>query len=165
MSNGINIGIKDVAWNYAATFLQLGNGIILMPFILHYFPSETFTVWTIFSTIIALTVLLDLGFNQSFSRNISYIVSGAKELKTIGFHEVSEPNSDVDYHLFRGVVDAMKMFYKRLAALLFLLLITVGSFYIYRVTSNYNGNKTEVYVSWIILSLINSYSLLEVILL
>jgi O-antigen/teichoic acid export membrane protein len=68
MNNIINITRKDVMWNYAATFLQIGVGVILLPFILRVFPQETVAIWTIFSTIIALTSLLDFGFNPSFRR-------------------------------------------------------------------------------------------------
>jgi len=48
MNNTINIGRKDVLWNYAATFLQIGVGVILLPFILRVFPQETVAIWTIF---------------------------------------------------------------------------------------------------------------------
>ncbi|MDR1182546.1 MAG: hypothetical protein LBL13_11265 [Bacteroidales bacterium] len=41
MNNTINIGRKDVIWNYAATFLQISAGVILLPFILRTFPQET----------------------------------------------------------------------------------------------------------------------------
>jgi O-antigen/teichoic acid export membrane protein len=157
--NSITISHKDVIWNFIATFLQLGTGVILMPFILHYFPSETFAIWTIFSTIIALTVLLDLGFNQSFARNISYVISGAQELKKSGFQTVNEGYQSIDFPLLKGIIDTMRWFYSRLAVILFVLLITLGSFYIYRVALHYNGDKLEIYVSWIILCLINSYSL------
>jgi hypothetical protein len=47
MPNTINIGRKDVLWNYAATFLQIGVGVILLPFILRVFPQETVAIWTI----------------------------------------------------------------------------------------------------------------------
>jgi len=159
MKSNINIGTKDVIWNYFATFLQLGNGLILLPFILHYFPAETFTIWTVFSTIIALTVLLDLGFNQSFARNISYVMSGAKELKSTGFDDVDVFSAEIDFHLFRGVIDSMKRFYRQISFILLVLLLTVGSYYIYSISQNYTGNKNEIYISWIILSLINAYSL------
>ncbi|HLP04539.1 MAG TPA: O-unit flippase-like protein [Paludibacter sp.] len=157
--SGINIGYKDVVWNYLATFLQLGTGVLLMPFVLHYFPSETFSVWTIFSTVIALTVLLDLGFNQSFARNISYVVSGAKGLKQSGFHVVDSNILDIDYSLLKGIIETMRWFYRRMAFLLLVLLMTIGSFYIYRIALSYKGDKMEIYISWVILCLINSYSL------
>jgi O-antigen/teichoic acid export membrane protein len=73
-------------WNYAATFLQIGVGVILLPFILRVFPQETVAIWTIFTTIIALAGLLDFGFNPSFARNVSYVVSGVKELKATGYN-------------------------------------------------------------------------------
>jgi O-antigen/teichoic acid export membrane protein len=44
MNNTINIGQKDVIWNYVATFLQIGIGIILLPFILRVFPQETVAI-------------------------------------------------------------------------------------------------------------------------
>jgi len=156
---GITISHKDVIWSFFATFLQLGTGVILMPFILHYFPTETFAIWTIFTTIISLTILLDLGFNQSFARNISYIISGAKELKKNGFQQINDDILGIDYALLKGVIETMKWFYSRLAMILFLLLITIGSYYIYTISTHYKGEKLEIFISWIILCIINSYSL------
>ncbi|MDR0686148.1 MAG: hypothetical protein LBF79_01620, partial [Dysgonamonadaceae bacterium] len=95
MNNTINIGRKDVLWNYAATFLQLGVGVIMLPFILRVFPQETVDVWTIFTTIMTLTNLLDFGYNPSFARNVSYVVSGVKELKTTGYNIVENNNGEV----------------------------------------------------------------------
>ncbi|MDR1226007.1 MAG: hypothetical protein LBK47_03810 [Prevotellaceae bacterium] len=159
MSSTINIGRKDVLWNYAATFLQIGVGVILLPFILRVFPQETVAIWTIFTTIIALAGLLDFGFNPSFARNVSYVVSGVKELKATGYNTVESNNSEIDYSLFKGLINAMKWFYARTAAILFVLLATAGTYYIHTVLKNYSGNHTEVYIAWAILVAINSYSL------
>jgi hypothetical protein len=109
MSNTINIGRKDVLWNYAATFLQIGVGVILLPFILRVFPQETVAIWTIFTTIIALAGLLDFGFNPSFARNVSYVVSGVKELKANGYNIVESHNSEIDYSLFKGLINAVSI--------------------------------------------------------
>jgi O-antigen/teichoic acid export membrane protein len=155
----INIGRKDVMWNYAATFMQIGVGVILLPFILRVFPQETVAVWTIFSTIIALTSLLDFGFNPSFARNVSYVVSGVKELKTTGYQLVESGNSDIDYSLFKGLINAMRWFYNRMAVVLFMLLATAGTYYMHTVLKTYTGDHTEVYIAWIILVAINAYSL------
>jgi len=159
MSNTMNIGQKDVMWNYVATILQTGVGVILLPFILKTFPQETVAIWTIFSTIMALTVLLDFGFGPSFARNVSYVVSGVTELKSTGYQIITTENSEIDYGLFKGLINAMRWFYSRLAILLFLLLATVGTYYIYTVLKTYTGNHKEVYIAWIILCLINTYSL------
>jgi O-antigen/teichoic acid export membrane protein len=159
MANTINIGRKDVLWNYAATFLQIGVGVILLPFILRVFPQETVAIWTIFTTIIILASLLDFGFNPSFARNISYVVSGVKELKVTGYNTVESHNSDVNYSLFKGLINAMKWFYARAAAILFALLATAGTYYMHTVLKTYTGSHTEVYIAWGILVAINSYSL------
>jgi O-antigen/teichoic acid export membrane protein len=159
MNNSINIGRKDVMWNYAATFLQIGAGIILLPFILRTFPQETMAIWTIFTSIIALTSLLDFGFNSSFARNISYVVSCVKELKATGYQTVESQDNEIDYSLFKGLINAMKWFYARIAAILFILLTTAGLYYIYSILKNYAGNHIEVYIAWVVLVVINAYSL------
>jgi O-antigen/teichoic acid export membrane protein len=159
MSDAINIGRQDVMWNYAATFLQIGVGVILLPFILRVFPQETVAIWTIFTTIIALAGLLDFGFNPSFARNVSYVVSGVKELKATGYNIVESGNSKIDYSLFKGLIGAMQWFYARAAAILFALLATAGTYYMHTVLKAYSGSHTEVYIAWIILVAINSYSL------
>ncbi|MDR2840450.1 MAG: polysaccharide biosynthesis protein, partial [Paludibacter sp.] len=103
----MEINRKDVLWNYVATFLQIGAGIILFPLILRAFPQETVAIWTIFTTIVALTSLLDFGFNPSFARNVSYVMSGVTELKTTGFQIVENNNGKIDYSLFKGLIKAM----------------------------------------------------------
>jgi O-antigen/teichoic acid export membrane protein len=148
-----------VLWNYAATFLQIGVGVILLPFILRVFPQETVAIWTIFTTIIALSNLLDFGFNPSFARNVSYVVSGVKELKATGYQTVESHNSEVDYSLLKGLINAMKWFYARAAAALFVLLATAGTYYMHTVLKTYSGSHAEVYIAWAILVAINSYSL------
>jgi len=159
MSNTMNIGQKDVIWNYAATILQTGVGVILLPFILNTFPQETVAIWTIFSTIIALTVLLDFGFSPSFARNVSYVISGVTELKSIGYQIVTSETGKIDYGLLKGLINSMRWFYSRLAIILFLLLATVGTYYIYTILQTYSGDHKEVYIAWIILCSINTYSL------
>jgi O-antigen/teichoic acid export membrane protein len=146
-------------WNYMATFLQIGVGVILLPFILRVFPQETVAIWNIFTTIITLAGLLDFGFNPSFARNVSYVVSGVKELKAIGYNTVESHNSEVDYSLFKGLINAMKWFYARTAVVFFVLLATAGTYYMHTVLKTYSGSHSEVYIAWAILVAINSYSL------
>ena len=159
MSNTINIGRKDVLWNYAATFLQIGVGVILLPFILRIFPQETVAIWTIFTTIIALSGYLDFGFNPSFARNVSYVMSGVKELKATGYNTVENHDSEIDYSLLKGLIGAMRWFYSCAAVILFVLLATAGTYYMHIVLKTYSGSHTEVYIAWVILVAINTYSL------
>jgi O-antigen/teichoic acid export membrane protein len=155
----MNIGRKDVIWNYAATFLKIGVGVILLPFILRSFSQETVAIWSIFATVITLTNLFDFGFNSSFARNVTYVVSGVKALKVEGYQTVKNGNGEIDYSLFKGLIEAMRWFYSRMAIALFLLLSTIGTYYIYIVLKSYSGDHKEVYIAWAILCIINSYSL------
>lgn len=149
----------DVVWNYGATFLKIASSALLLPFILRMMPPAMVGIWSIFMTITAFTSLLDFGFNSSFARNVTYIFSGVKTLKVNGYENVYENNLTVDYGLLKGVITAMKWFYTRMAIVLFLLLTTLGTYYIHTLLQNYKGDHNEVYISWVILCIINSYNL------
>ncbi|GHV46469.1 hypothetical protein AGMMS49546_34530 [Spirochaetia bacterium] len=131
----------------------------MLPFILRVFPQEIMAIWNIFSTIIALSSLFDFGFNSSFTRNVSYVVSGANKLKKTGYYIVENTDKGIDYSLLKGIINVMQYFYFFVGLIFFMLLMTAGSYYIYRVIRNYSGNHAEVYISWTILCFINTYSL------
>jgi O-antigen/teichoic acid export membrane protein len=150
----------DVLWNYAATFLRIASSALLLPFILRIMPAETVGIWTVFMTITAFSNLLDFGFNPSFARNVTYIFSGVRTLKSTGLEKLVYPeNNIVDYGLLKGLISAMKWFYLRMAIILFLLLITIGTWYISSLLEKYNGNTNEVYIAWFLLCAINTYSI------
>jgi len=149
----------DVGWNYGATFLKIAASALLLPFILRMMPPEMVGIWSVFMAITAFSSLLDFGFNPSFARNITYIFTGVKFLKINGFESVDKKNSIIDYGLLKGAINAMRWFYSRMAIVLFLLLSTLGTYYIYTLLQNYNSDHLEVYISWVILCIINSYNL------
>jgi len=154
----------DIIWNYAATFLKIASSVLLLPLILRMMPSEMIAIWTIFITITAFSTLLDFGFNSSFTRNVTYVFSGVNSLKVNGF-EISSIDGwevglkTIDYSLLKGLISAMRWFYLRVAIVLFLLLITFGTYYIFNILDNYKGNHREVYIAWFLLCIINTYNL------
>jgi O-antigen/teichoic acid export membrane protein len=158
----MNITKADVFWNYAATFLKIASSALLIPFLLRVMPSETVGIWSVFVTITAFSSLLDFGFSSSFTRNVTYVFSGVKSLRTSGIEKIhSDINEEVtvDYGLLKGLILAMRWFYFRTATVLFLILISFGTYYIYTLTKKYHGHTSEVYISWFILCLVNSYNL------
>lgn len=150
----------DVYWNYGATFLKLASSVLLFPLILKMMPSEMVGIWTIFMTITAFAGLLDFGFNPSFARNVTYIFSGVKILKTKGFENLDEDYLNVDYGLLKGVISAMRWFYSCMAIVVFCLLSTLGTYYINTLLEKYNGNHREVFISWSILCIICTYNII-----
>ncbi len=155
----MEIGRKDIIWNYAATFLKIASSVLLLPFILRLMPSEMVGIWSVFMAITAFSALLDFGFNTSFARNVTYVFSGVRILKIKGFDSASIQNQSIDYGLLKGVICAMRWFYLRMAIILFLLLATLGTYYINSLLKNYTGEHQEVYVAWTLLCIINTYNL------
>lgn len=155
----IHIGRKDIFWNYSATFLKIAASVILLPLILRMLSSEMVGIWSIFMTITAFSNLLDFGFSPSFTTNVTYVFSGVTMLKPKGFETISTENKSIDYGLLKGVIRTMRWLYLRMALILFLILGTLGTYYIYSVLKNYTGDKQEVYIAWIILCLINTYNI------
>ena len=155
-----SIGRKDVYWNYTATFLQIASQALLLPFILRFLPQETIGIWTIFASITAVVLLLDFGFSSSFTRNVTYVFSGVKVLKATGFQSESDTeNSKIDYGLLKGLISVMRSFYIRVAIILFVILVSGGTYYVNTILGTYSGNKNEILTAWFILCLVNSYSL------
>ena len=154
----MRINKTDVIWNYAATVLRVASYALLLPFILRTMPAEMVGVWSVFMAINSFALLLDLGFSPSFTRNVTYIFSGIKTLKVTGFH-AEDTDKTVDYGLLKGIIIAMKWFYGRMAIVLFLLLGTLGTYYLWSVLKTYKGPQTEIYIAWIVLCAICTYSI------
>ncbi len=155
----MRINKTDVIWNYAATFLRVASYALLLPFILRTMAPEMVGVWSVFIAINSFAALLDLGFSPSFTRNVTYIFSGVKTLKTSGFDANESGEFSVDYGLLKGIIVAMQWFYLRMAVVLFLLLGSLGTWYIHTVLKTYTGNQTEIYVSWVVLCIILTYNI------
>jgi O-antigen/teichoic acid export membrane protein len=153
----MQVNKKDLLWNYAASFLKVAANLILLPFILRMMPSETVGIWSVFLAINALTYLLDFGFAPAFTRNVTYVFSGVQKLLENGIENIQGTEFPVDYGLLKGIITAMKWFYLRLSAAMFILLSTAGTYYIHTLMIDYSGNSSEVYISWAILCIVNSY--------
>lgn len=158
-SSIISIGKKDVIWNYLATFLQIGSGILLFPIILRMLPSESVGIWAIFMAIASLVNLLDFGFSPSFTRNITYISSGVDKLEETGISK-ENINSQINIELLGKTIRAMKWFYSRIALLAFALLIIAGSFYLYSIINqSFNGDKLQVVIAWVMFCFVHTYNI------
>ncbi len=155
----MNIGKKDVIWNFLATFMRVASGLIVLPLVLHMLPSEEVGLWNIFLIIGSLAALLDFGFSNSFSRNITYIFSGVKELKTTGYTTVDENDKSIDYGLLKSVISAMRRYYGVLAIVFLVLFIAISPLYLKTVLEKYSGNKNEVWFAWFTYGVLVAYQL------
>ncbi|SEM38687.1 Membrane protein involved in the export of O-antigen and teichoic acid [Candidatus Frackibacter sp. WG12] len=145
----IKINNKDVVWSYFSQIFQFSAGIFLLPVILRKLPSEELDIWYVFLSISSLVNLLDFGFRQTIMRNVSYVFSGANKLVKTGINKEQKLSNEVNYNLLYSVIKTAKRIYKVIAILAFLLLITIGTWYIKDISTNIN-NQNNILIAWII---------------
>jgi len=155
----MEIGRKDVIWNFAATFMRVASGIIVLPLVLRMLPTQEYALWTIYVTIGGLAILLDFGFANSFSRTVTYIFSGVKELKAEGYTPVDVDDKTIDYGLLKSVISAMRRYYGILAIVFLVVFTAISPFYLTSILKAYNGNKSEIWISWFAYGVLVAYQL------
>jgi len=154
----MNISKLDVGWSFIATLLRIASSLILLPFVLTKLPSEDIGLWTIFLTISSFVLIFDFGFGQTFTRNIAYIFSGARELKSNGYVEVNF-SSDIDYSLLKGTLKVMRRYYLFSSIVFLIIILSIGTYYIFTLLEKYNGNRDIIYFAWYLFSLLVVYQL------
>jgi len=121
---------RDVLWGYAASALNIGAGLILLPVILHYMPSEDAGLWFVFITLASLAQLLEMGFQPTLARNAAYVYAGAQSLKKVGISSEHDNQSDINLKLLDTLVMAARRIYRFVAVLAGVVLFLGGSYYI-----------------------------------
>jgi len=155
----MEIGRKDVIWNFVATFMRVASGIIVLPLVLRLLPSQEVGLWYLFLTIGGLATLLDFGFANSFTRNVTYIFSGVKILKKEGYTPVDNDDKTIDYGLLKSVIAAMRRYYGIVAGVFIVLFIIASPFYLNNVLKDYTGNKNEIWIAWFTYGVLVAYQL------
>lgn len=155
----MEIGRKDVIWNFMATFMRVASGLIVLPLVLRLLPSQEVGLWNIFVTIGSLATLLDFGFANSFTRNVTYIFSGVRELKKEGFDAVFTDDKTIDYGLLKSVISAMRKYYGILAGIFLVIFFVISPYYLNHILKGYEGNKHEILIGWLTYGVLVSYQL------
>lgn len=149
---------KDVLWGYASQFLQYGAALLVLPLLLRKLTSAELGVWYVFMTISALVSMLDMGFTPTLTRNVSYVLGGAKRLQKHGY-EIVEEAGEVDYGLLKVLIDAARRIFRAIAVSTLILLTVLGSVYILHVASE-DVDRQTVLLAWgifVIASVLNIY--------
>lgn len=144
----IDVNKKDVIWGYIAQFLSMGSGIITLPFILNHLSADEIGLNYIFITISGIVALVDLGFAPQFARNFSYIFSGAKDILEEG---IAETDEKIDYRLLKYVLASAKHIYGALSILSIVILLCVGTPYVYEVTHSFTA-VPNCLTTWVVYS-------------
>ena len=143
----VKVSRKDIIWSYLAQFFSIGAGFITLPLILNRLSAEEVGFNYILLTVSSIASLFDLGFVVQFGRNITYVLSGAKELKENGVAQST--SNEVDYKLLKNVIDTAQFVYKRLSIAVLLILLSFGTAYVYMVTDGFSIVENSVLI-WVL---------------
>jgi O-antigen/teichoic acid export membrane protein len=141
---------KDVVWGYIAQFFSLTTGLITLPLILNMLSTEEIAMNYLMITIGSLVSLFDFGFAPQFGRNITYIFSGAQELRKEGLETASTSN-EVNYRLLATMIYTARYVYRRIGLMVLFVMFTLGTFYISKATNGFR-NVNNSLVIWIVYS-------------
>ena len=151
------ISHRDLFWGYAAQGLNVGLGLIMLPFVLHYMSTVEVGLWFVFITLASLAQLLELGFQPTISRNTAYIYAGAQKLSSFGLLE--HERGELNVALLSDLVAASRWIYRYIAFFVAALLLVGGTLYISRLLTPAQ-DSTEVFAGWftfVIGNIINFY--------
>ncbi len=139
---------KDVIWSYVGIIMSMASNFLLLPFLMHFIESDFLGLWYVYLSLGGIVVLFDFGFNPTFARNIAYCWSGASRLSSEGV--IYSQNNQPNYGLMRKVIKTCQTIYLIISLIALFVLLTVGSVYIYFISTNIFNNS--VIISWIIYS-------------
>lgn len=149
MSTSIKIDRRDIIFSYIAQFLSMGVGVITLPLLLNKLSTDEIGLNYILITIGSIVALVDLGFAPQFARNFTYVFSGVQELKKEG---VGSAGKGINYELLKYLLKTARCIYGVLAIFAFILLLAIGTPYIYYTTDGFTAVPRSLYI-WVIYSI------------
>ena len=126
----VKIGKWDVIWNFMGTFFNVGYNIILLPFVYGLLDIEQLGIWYVFTAVSNFALLFDMGFSATMARNIAYCYSGVQGLSARGINNEKRNNNTINKKLLDNVLFSSRLIYLVIAVVIFVLLQTIGVFYI-----------------------------------
>ncbi len=146
----INITNQDIFWSYLSKALNLISGLLILPLILGLLTENEIGLNYLMLTVGGLITLIDFGFAPQFGRNISYIYSGAQELKEEGV-DIPKNSIEINYQLLAILVYTARYVYRILGLIAIVFLLSFGSLYIYQVTDGFSNVDNSLLI-WVIFS-------------
>lgn len=134
----IRLTKSDVIWSYLASIVSLLGSVVTMFMVLFFLDEQNVSLWYIFSSIGAMTILFDFGFSVTFARNVTYCWSGASELlreSVLRVRSEAEPN----FELMKKVLSTCRAIYLILSLVVLFGCLTMGSGYIAWVSRGMDG--------------------------
>lgn len=137
----------DVVWSFLAKMLPMAIGVITLPIILSNLNQNEIAMNYILLSITSFVILFDMGFSTQFSRNFVFIFSGGQDIEAEGY--TKEVENFINYRLLKQLIQSAKVLYGLLSFILFISLISFGSWYIYVFSDGFTFIDNILYI-WIV---------------
>ena len=115
---------KDLFWGYFTDIFVISSGVITLPIILNLLSDDEIGLNYLMLSIASVVSLIDFGFTPQFSRNLTYIFSGAEKLNKEGVNKNSVSQA-INYRLLSLTIKTSKIVYAFLGILTFILMISL----------------------------------------
>lgn len=140
-------------WN-SATLMTWGSFltrtlslVVVLPLVLNRLTTAEISLWYLFSIIIGLQLLADLGFTPTFSRVIAYGMGGSTEIDDFRDLKKNESNCQPNWAIIEKICSTMRHIYQRLNLISLTLLIIFGTWSLVKPISE-TANQTQAWIAW-----------------
>lgn len=148
---------KDIIWGFVVQLFSIFSGIIIIPLMLRLLTAEEIGLHYLMLAAGTLVSLFDFGFAPQFGRNVSYVFSGAQEIKKEGV-QIIKSQSVINYRLLSNMIQTARLFYRFLAFIVLIIMLVFGTYYMYQVTNGFVKVENTLII-WIIFSFATFFNL------
>ncbi len=134
--------------SFVARILSL---LLVLPLVLNKFDTAEIALWYLFTTIITLQPLADMGFGVTFVRVIAFAMGGAEKLDDLRL--IKNENGikkEANWTVIEKIVSTMYTIYAYLTPIVFLVLAVGGSLALIKPIS-YIEDAQSGWISWIVI--------------
>jgi len=103
------------------------NLVLVFPLVLRNFSIAEIALWQVYSTLIGLQLLTDIGFGFTFARLFGYAMGGVPDLRSLGKVIGPKGETQANWDLLRKIFSVTRFVYRRLSWLLIGILVLGGT--------------------------------------
>ena len=135
--------------------------ILVLPLVLNRLSTSEIALWYLFSTIIGLQLLADVGFSPTFSRVIAYGMGCLSIFAIKDLRNIEQPVSLAapNWQTIENICSTMRAIYLRLTVISIFLLSTIGTLAMLRPISKMYDTRFG-WIAWGVILLASSFTLL-----
>jgi O-antigen/teichoic acid export membrane protein len=132
--------------------------VLVLPLVLRQFGAEEVALWQIFTSLMSLQLIADMGFGITGARMLAYAMGGATNLSDSVATSPRPTNSDPNWSLIVVVLATLRVIFNRLGWILAIALSVGGTLTLLRPISQLNGaqphepwpvtNTTQAWIAW-----------------